>query len=342
MCPLQSRLSAEPKRNAGDIERPRMKRVFITGSSGYFGSVLVAYLASMPEIEQIVGTDLRPPAVRGSKFVFYQRDVRSPSDDLMTRHAVDAAIHAAWVLPPIHDKAKMEEININGTRAVQDSVIKAGVRQFLYTSSTTAYGFHSDNEIPLTESSPLRGNEDFTYCKCKRIVDKLVQDFAEEHPELVVTVVRPCFVVGPGFDNPLANYLRKRLVLLPSQRHPLQFVHETDLVEAMCQLLFRRCSGVYNIAGDGLITFEEMVRMLGGTPLSIPFKAIWLLNSAAWFLRLSFLTEFPSSALNIFRHPWLASSDKLKKELGYEFQYTTRSAFEDFVRYVRDRRNRTR
>ncbi len=64
----------------------------------------------------------------------------------------------------------MEDININGTKAVMDSVPKAGVGQVLYTSSTTAYGFHPDNDNTLTDVSPLRGNDDFTYSKCKRLV----------------------------------------------------------------------------------------------------------------------------------------------------------------------------
>jgi nucleoside-diphosphate-sugar epimerase len=34
-------------------------------------------------------------------------------------------------------------------------------------------------------------------------------------------------------------------------------------------------------------------------------------------------------------YPWIASNDKLKRELGYTFKYTTREAFEDFARYVK-------
>jgi UDP-glucose 4-epimerase len=311
-----------------------MKRVLITGSSGYFGGKLVGYLAAKPEIEEIVGLDLSPPAERTGNLTFYKRDVRKPSDDLMEKHGVDTVIHAAWVLPPIHNKTRMEDININGTQSVLNSVLRAGVAQLLYTSSTTAYGFHSDNDNPLTEDSPLRGNDDFTYSRCKRLVEKVVQDFARINPGITVTIVRPCFVVGPGFKNPLATHLRKKIVLLPLPRSPLQLVHEDDLVEAIYLLLAQRKAGIYNIAGDGVISFEDMARMLGNIPLSLPFKLLWVLNDIGWLLRLNLLTEFPSPAINIFRYPWIASNDKLKRETAFTYRYDSRTAFEHFARHV--------
>ncbi|MEZ4577969.1 MAG: hypothetical protein R2875_08165 [Desulfobacterales bacterium] len=45
--------------------------------------------------------------------------------------------------------------------------------QILYTSSTTAYGFYPDNDQPLTEDSPLRGNDDFTYAKNKKEIEAI-------------------------------------------------------------------------------------------------------------------------------------------------------------------------
>jgi UDP-glucose 4-epimerase len=312
-----------------------VKKVLITGASGYFGSRFASFLESKSEIEGIVGTDIRPPGVQHAKFTFYERDVRESCEDLLRKYEVDTVIHTAWILPPIHDKAKMEDININGTKAVMDSAAKAGVGQVLYTSSTTAYGFHLDNDNPLTEESPLRGNDDFTYSKCKRLVEPVVHEFARAHPNILVTVVRPCFVVGPGFKNPMATHLRKKIVLVPSPRAPLQLVHEDDLVRAMYELLVRRKAGAFNIAGDGVLSFDDMARLLGNVPLPLPFKLLWCVNALAWFLRLSFLTEFPSPTLNIFRYSWVAANDKLKKEIGFKYKYTTKTAFEDFARHVR-------
>jgi hypothetical protein len=59
------------------------------------------------------------------------------------------------------------------------------------------------------------------------------------------------------------------------------------------------------------------------------------MNNLMWYLRITFMTEFPSSSLNLIRYPWIASNEKIKRELGYKFKYTTREAFEDFALHVK-------
>jgi hypothetical protein len=39
--------------------------------------------------------------------------------------------------------------------------------------------------------------------------------------DMVLTIVRPSFVVGPSFNNPLARHLKWRFVILPSKNEPL-------------------------------------------------------------------------------------------------------------------------
>ena len=68
---------------------------------------------------------------------------------------------------PSH-KEMMEDINVSGTENVLSACVEANVSRLIYTSSTTAYGFHPDNEVPLTEESSLRGNDDLIYSKNKK------------------------------------------------------------------------------------------------------------------------------------------------------------------------------
>lgn len=307
-------------------------RVLVTGAGGYIGGRLVEGLCAAPWCEAVVGLDIKAPALAHPKFTFVEQDVRAPLEAVMAGHGIDAVAHLAYVLPPLHDTALMESINVGGTRNVLDACAAQGVRRILYTSSATAYGFWPDNDIPLTEQSLLRGNDDFTYAKNKKEIEAIITTWRARHAEASVAVLRPVFVVGPGFDNPLARHLLKPLVLLPGGGAPMQFVHEDDLLRQMLICLERGVDGAYNVGAPGAMTLGEMVRMLGGRPLFLPAGLVWRLNAAAWALRLGFITEFPSPSLNLMLHSWVVDSAKLERDLGFVYQYDSRAAFADFAR----------
>lgn len=315
-----------------------MEAVLVTGAAGYIAQKLIAALDECPGVQSIIGVDIRKPENAPRKFKFVSRDIREPLDDLLFLHKIDTVIHTAFILPPIHNEKLMEDINVNGTRNALLSSLRAGVKQFLYTSSTTAYGFHPDNRCPLTEDSALRGNDDLVYSKTKKEIERIFSEhnihLRDKYPDTALTILRACFVVGPTFNNPLARYLRKRFVVLPFKTEPLQYVHEDDLVRAMILLLQKRKEGVYNISGDGLMTFEEMVRILGNTRIPAPFFLMYHLNKIAWALRLTAVSEFPSPTMNMLRYPWWADNGKLKEDLGFQYQYTTETAFRDYAAFV--------
>lgn len=312
-----------------------MKHILITGVSGYFGQKLVKLFEGKDEVNRITGIDIRPSANSSKKLEFIKCDVRDNLNNVFAKRDIDCVIHTAYILPPIHDIALMEDINITGTKNVLTASAAHKVVQILDCSSSTAYGFHPDNPPLLTEDSPLRGNDDFTYAKNKKELEGWVDGFVRTHQNISLTIIRPCFVVGPGFTNPLARHLCKKICILPWKSAEFQYIHEDDLAEIMYLLLKNKKTGIYNLAADGTMTFDDMLQILGGWPLRIPVWLLWPMNNLMWNLRITFMTEFPSSSLNLIRYPWIASNEKVKRELGYEFRYTTMEAFEDFAWHVK-------
>jgi len=308
--------------------------ILVTGAAGYIGGKIVKSLCKKDWVDTVVGTDINEPAFTHSKYKFEIRDIRHSMDDIFESQSIDTIVHTAYVLPPIHDKGMMEDINKGGTRNVLDASVKFGIKQILYTSSTTAYGFYADNDEPLTEESPLRGNDDFTYAKNKKEIEAIMQKFIADHSEIAMTIVRPCFVVGPGFTNPMAQHLQKKLVMMPAKTLPWQFVHEDDLINTMVLLLEKRVAGAFNVTGEGTMTFPEMIKMLGNIRIPIPWPILYPLNNLAWFLRLSFVTQFPSPSMRMMVNPWIASSKKLHETIDYKFLYDSKSAFADFAKRV--------
>jgi len=90
-------------------------RVAITGSSGFIGSRLVAQLSQDPDVEAIVGLDVAPPREPAPKLSFVKQDVTQPMDPAFRAQRVDAAVHLAFIVDPMHDERRMTEINIRGT-----------------------------------------------------------------------------------------------------------------------------------------------------------------------------------------------------------------------------------
>ena len=123
-----------------------IRRVAITGASGYVASMLMNRLEREAGIERVLALDVRPLRVKSSsKVVFRQHDVTTPMADLLVEHEIDAVAHLAYVLRPGHNRAAIERINVGGAINVLEACEQAGVRHLLYLSSTSVYGAHADN-----------------------------------------------------------------------------------------------------------------------------------------------------------------------------------------------------
>jgi UDP-glucose 4-epimerase len=304
-------------------------RYLITGGSGYIGTRLVEHLSWREQTETIVVADVRAPASARLKTTFAQLDVRDRAGvrALFERERPDCVVHLAFLLNPIHDEAAMYDVDVNGTQNVLEAAVAAGVGQMLVTSSTTAYGAFADNPVPLTEDDPVRGAPDFSYARDKAESDRLCQLWALEHPDRVMTIVRPCIVFGPEVDN----YIVRLWVRNPFRADfglgnpPLQFVHVDDVAEALIVLLEGRHAGVFNVAGDGYISLNEAFDLLEMKPHRVPYKAYKRLAALLWKARVS---EAPAGNLEFAIHPWVASNEKLKQTTGWTPRWTSRDVFE--------------
>src|SRR4051812_12176936 len=309
-------------------------RYLITGGSGYIGSRLVERLAADGSgSDEVLICDVRPPRVFRPGAMYRSLDVR---DAAAVRSAVaswrpDVVVHLAFLLNPIHDEALMYSVDVEGTHNVLDACSSEGVGQVLVTSSSTAYGAFPDNPVPLTEEHPVRGVAAFEYARDKTESDRLCQLWAAQHPDRVMTIVRPCIVFGPSVDN----YLLRLWTRQPFQADfglpdpGIQFVHEDDVVSALVTLLEGRHGGAWNVAGDGVLPVAECAALIGLPRRHVPLAAMRRLSSLLWRLRVS---EAPPGALAFAIYPWIVSNEKLKRETGWQPRFSSRETFEITMR----------
>jgi UDP-glucose 4-epimerase len=303
-------------------------RVLVTGSSGYLGQRIVELLSQDPEVKEIVGLDVVPPRLQVDKLRYLQHDVTLPFDRMC--EGVDAALHLAFVLNPMHDERLQERINLGGTENFIAAVRLNRVPTVIGLSSATAYGAHPDNPELLTETHRLRGNDDFAYARDKVRQEALFGTLRE--PGMTVKLLRPVVVLGPNVSNFISRYLTRPVVVAAIGHSPRgQFVHEQDVARAVVTLLRAGGPGPYNVAGDGFLDIDAMARKLGRRVVRLPLVVMRGMIAGGWKLGLKALTEAPPGMLNFVVYPWLVDNSRLKREAGFEYRYTTEQAFDDFA-----------
>lgn len=314
-----------------------MATIAITGSGGLLGRALVQRLrAEGPDgahgVDRIIGLDVRaaaepgpdaelgpdgdvgpdgepgPGAGSGVALTTLAIDVRDPGlVDVLA--GVDTVIHLAFQMDPIRDVDEMRSINVDGTMHVMGSARAAGVGRVIYLSSVVAYGAHPDNDVPLTESSPLRGQSGFTYAEHKREVEDLLWPWHAAGDGPALTVLRSAAVFGPGVQNFLTRVLE--LPVLPElpDAPPLQFVHVDDVVGAIVHGLGTPLDGAFNVAPDGWLDHARVLALSGRRTFALDPQRMRQLVGGAHRLGLG---ELESGVVELFQHPWLLANDRLR------------------------------
>lgn len=301
------------------------KTVAVTGAGGYLAGRLIQDLYRDDSVERVIGFDVRPPSFSHERFVFDQLDVRDPALEARFNE-VDVVVHLAFIMDPIHDESEMRDVNVNGSQNVFRCAARAGVEKVVYTSSAVAYGAHPDNDVPLTEESPLRANLDFSYGAHKLEVEYVVREVMDEYPDLKFTIFRPAIVFGPHVDNAWSHQLQQPVPLrIRGQDAPLQFVHEDDVAAALRTAVTTNLEGVFNLAPEGWLELDEVAEITGRRGLEIPEVAAFSLIDRLWALGWA---EAPSGMLHYVLHPWVVSSEKLRST-GFTFSRTNRETLEE-------------
>ena len=315
------------------------RRVLVTGAAGYLGSRLVASLAARKaagrSIDCIVASDLREvPADRRLPGVEYAAlDVRDPGlVDILTHHRVDAVVHlAAIVTPGAKPDRELEfAVDVLGTKNVLDSCVAAGTQKIIVTSSGAAYGYHADNPAWLTESDPIRGNEEFAYSHHKRLVEEMLAEYRNTHPALQQVIFRVGTILGETTRNQItALFDRPRLIAIRGSASPFVFIWDVDVVGAIEHALDTDRTGIYNVAGDGALSIQEIAARLGKRCLTLP---PWLLRGMLALLHPLGLSQYGPEQVNFLRYRPVLDNRRLKDEFGYRPQLNSAEVFDLYCR----------
>lgn len=294
--------------------------VLITGASGGLASIVVDRLLGE---YRLVGVDQRS-VMEGRHFPgeFHEIDYRQRRmAEVFRQNKFHTLIHLGRV-PPTAEKSQTARYNMNvlGTRSLLEFAVKYGVKNVIVFSTYHVYGAHQHNHLHITEDDPLRATQIFRELSDAVELDNISTAFVLKHPEIRTVVLRPVNVIGPRVRNQITRLLRSDpCPVLMGYDPMMQFVHENDIARALLMCMHSKKSGVYNIAGEGVIPYTRAVKTAGATPLPIP-----LLIAYPFFAAISHLgRKFPKHLMDYYRYPTIVSDAAFRREFGWAPEITT-------------------
>jgi GDP-4-dehydro-6-deoxy-D-mannose reductase len=164
-------------------------RAVVTGGLGFVGQHLVEHLAAAgDEVITIDHSGAHPVDITDADAV--QSAIISAAPEAVYHLAGWADVGASW-----RDPVGVLRVNAEGTLNVLRACEAAGVHRVLAVASADIYGIVTEDELPLTELSPLRPTS--PYAASKAAADALALQAFLGHG-LGVIRVRPFNHLGPG------------------------------------------------------------------------------------------------------------------------------------------------
>jgi len=244
-------------------------KALVTGASGFVGRHLVAHLESCDD--EVVGTDRSdggPDLLDAEGFEHLLTDIRP---EVVYHLAGQADVGRSWSAP-----VETLRANIEGTHNVLAAARSAEVARVVTVTSADIYGLVERDDLPLTESSPVRPVS--PYAASKAAADLVAQQAHLGHGQDVVRA-RSFNHLGPGqSDRFVCSALAARIVanersggsevrvgnLTPRR----DFTDVRDVVRAYRRMATSGVAGqAYNVCSGRSTSVQEVVdRLLEMSP----------------------------------------------------------------------------
>jgi UDP-glucuronate 4-epimerase len=268
-------------------------RVLLTGAAGFIGSHLAARLLGRGH--EVVALDnfdpFYDPAIkernvaalaRAPGFALVRGDIRDAAlvGELLGRNpGCDCVVHLAalaGVRPSIARPLDYASVNVTGTLTLLEACRAAGVRRFVFASSSSVYGAHS--AVPFREADPAVRPAS-PYAATKRAGELLCSNYTDLFA-LDTCALRFFTVYGPRQRPEMAIHKFARLI---AHGRPVPFFGDgqsardytfiDDIIDGVTTAVERQPAGhtVYNLGGSRTTTLARLVELiaaaLGKTPI---------------------------------------------------------------------------
>jgi len=271
----------------------RISRVVVTGGAGFIGSWLARELLGRG-YSVIVLDNFCSGSWENLRGLHGKVGFKVVDGDVRDRHIVrkvmkdaEGVVHLAALIDveaSVRDPFETHDVNVNGTLNVLYEAVKAGVRRFVFASSTAVYG--DANPLPLKEDYPPRPIS--PYAASKAAAEGYCLAFNKCYG-LETVILRYFNVYGPGQRNSaysgvitkfLENALKgKPLTVYGDGCQTRDFIYVDDVIEATVLALeddglegetFNVCTGKPTSVNE----LVEVVRAITGKDLKVVYDKL--------------------------------------------------------------------
>ncbi|MEH6587359.1 MAG: UDP-glucose 4-epimerase GalE [Halioglobus sp.] len=165
--------------------------ILVTGGAGYIGThASVALLQAgfcVVVLDNLCNASAaavsRVEEITGKSVALVQGDIRDSAclDQLFADHSIDAVMHFAGlkaVGESVEKPLDYYDNNVNGTLVLLAAMERAGITQFIFSSSATVYG--DPASVPIKEDFPTSATN--PYGRSKLMVEEILADWGHAHP----------------------------------------------------------------------------------------------------------------------------------------------------------------
>jgi len=254
-----------------------MASILVTGGAGFIGSHLCERLVKggydvvcLDNFDDYYSPRIKKANIRGLDCKLVRVDIRDygkvkaavgkAKPDYIIHEAAQAGVRASVVNP-----LKTNEVNVNGTLNLLEAAKDAGLKKFVFASSSSIYG--KIHHLPFDEEHPK--NPISQYGVSKLACEHYLRVYGELFG-LKSVALRYFTVYGPRIRPDLAIHKFTKTALEGGKLQVYgdgsksrDFTYVTDAVDATVKAL-KKGSGVYNVGGGTVISVKELAERIIG------------------------------------------------------------------------------